>query len=251
MERGLTLLVAALMLFVAPGVKGTAHLSFANNTQVNITRAGCGVSKLCVETPGKCDPAGNTTCLFASVVASAPMAPNGTNLSIELRGNSLGYIALGLAVNASEGTTMLFVCAQNRSDNGTFFFRTMQRNNTDAALSPTETRVTEIRGLVTGDVIQCEFNVPSLNATNTRSSASTTFTVLLGTGTFDGNALGPFNISLNSGLLNIADPANNVATTAAPTTMNSTTTSGASSVLHPHALPLLLCVLTLFVKQRA
>lgn len=72
--------------------------------QVNITRNGCGVSKLCVETPNDCDPAANSTCLFASLTASTPMAPNGTILSVELRGESMGYIALGLTQNASEVT---------------------------------------------------------------------------------------------------------------------------------------------------
>lgn len=34
MERGLILLVAALMVYVAPDVQGTSHLSFSNNTEV-------------------------------------------------------------------------------------------------------------------------------------------------------------------------------------------------------------------------
>ncbi|XP_018533620.1 putative ferric-chelate reductase 1 [Lates calcarifer] len=251
MERGLILLVAAFMVFVAPGVRGTAHLSFANNTEVNITRTGCRVSKLCLETPNNCDPAGNGTCLFGSLVASPPVAPNGVNLSVELRGNSMGYVALGLTVNASEGGTMLFVCAQNSSNNGSFFFRTMMRNNTDDMLTPTETRVTEIRGSVKDNVIQCEFVVPGVNATSTRSSDATTFDVLLGTGTFNGNSLGPFNVSLNSGALNIADPTSNTAgTTAAPTMTSSSTTAG-TCVLHPHALLVLLSVLTLSVMQKA
>ncbi|XP_022614006.1 putative ferric-chelate reductase 1 [Seriola dumerili] len=247
MERGLILLAAALMVFVAPGVQGTAHLSFATNRTVNITRDGCGSTKLCVETPDDCDPAGNGTCLFGAVNTSTPMAPNGTDLSIQLRGNSQGYVALGLTANASVGTTMLFICAQNSSNNGTFFFRTMQRNNTDNELSPTETIVREIRGSVEGDVIRCEFDVPGVNATSTRTSHAITFSILLGSGTVNGGVIGAFNSTLNSGPLNITNPAsNNVNTTPAPAT-----TSGASSVLHPHALLLLLSVLTLSVKLRA
>ncbi|XP_071347053.1 putative ferric-chelate reductase 1 [Trachinotus anak] len=268
MERGMILLVAALTVFVASGVQGTAHLSFANNTMVNITRGGCGTSKLCVETPDDCDPTGNNTCLFGSVIASTPMAPNGTTLSIQLRGISTGFVALGLTANASEGTSMVFICAQNISTNGTFFFRTMQRNNTNGVLSPTETRVREIRGLVQDNVIRCEFEVPNVNASNTRSSHATTFSILLGDGTFE-NGIANFTVRLDSGPLNVANPAANVnnnttaapttvapttaaSTTAAPTTamMNSTTTSGASGVLHPHALLLLLSVLTLSVKLR-
>ncbi|XP_051280136.1 putative ferric-chelate reductase 1 [Dicentrarchus labrax] len=249
MERGLILLVAAFMVYVAPGVQGTAHLSFASNTEVNITRTGCGVTKLCVETPGNCDPSGTSSCLFGSVVANTS-ATNGAELSIELRGDSEGYIALGLTVNASEGTTMLFICAQNSSNNGSFFFRTMLRNNSNNEQSAIERIVKEIRGTVNGSVIKCEFNIPNVNATQTRANEDTTFSILLGTGTFDGNALGTFNVTLNSGPLNLGNSASNVATTPAPTPSTSMTTAGSGAV-HPHAVLLLLSVLTLSVLLRA
>lgn len=48
-------------------------------------------------------------------------------------------------------------------------------------------RVTEIRGQVNGSVIQCEFNIPNVNATNIRTSQDTTLQILLGTGEFDGS----------------------------------------------------------------
>ncbi|XP_074545555.1 putative ferric-chelate reductase 1 [Halichoeres trimaculatus] len=244
MERTLILLVvSALMVFVAPGVRGTGHLSFANNTQVNITRDGCGVSKLCVETPDDCDPSSNKTCLFASVIASTPMAPSGSNLTMQLRGYSMGYVALGLTQNASEGTTMLFVCAQNTSNNGSFFFRTRMRNNTNGDLSPTERRVREIRGMVEDNIIKCEFEVPEANATSMRNSAATTFAILLGTGSLNGNMLDSFNVTLNSGRLNLADPTSNVPTTMAPSTM--TTPDSGSNGVYPHAVLLLLSVLSL------
>ncbi|KAI3374683.1 hypothetical protein L3Q82_021260 [Scortum barcoo] len=182
MERVLILLFAALMVFVAPGIQGTSHLSFANNTQVSINRTGCGTTKLCVETPDGCDPTGNSSCLFVSVAVGTPTPPNGTTLSVKLRGESTGYLALGLTRNASEGSTILFICAQNSSNNGTFFFRTMSRNNTNGTLTPTETRVTEIRSKVEGNVIRCEFDIPSVNATTTRANPDTTFSVLLGSG---------------------------------------------------------------------
>ncbi|XP_078143864.1 uncharacterized protein LOC144542134 [Centroberyx gerrardi] len=224
MDRGLILLVAALMIYVAPGVHGTFHLSFANNTQVNISRSGCGVTKLCVETPDDCDPMGSTDCLFASLDTGSLMPPNGTDLAVQLRGDSAGYIALGLTVNPNEGTTMVFICAQNSSDN-TFFFRTMQRNNSgDMALSPTERIVRDIRGSVNGTVIKCEFTIPNLNATSTRSSQDTTFTVLVGSGSVNAGNIGAFNVTLNAGSLNLADPASNIPTTTMSTTPMSTTT---------------------------
>lgn len=234
------------MVYVAPAVQGTSHLSYSNNTQVNITRAGCGVTKLCVETPDDCDPTGNNSCLFASVKASAPMAPNGSVLSIQLRGVSPGYVALGLTLNASEGTTMLFVCAQNNTDDEKFFFQTLQRNNTDSMQTPSERTVTEIRGMVNDMVIQCEFDVPSVNATNTRSSRDTTFSVLLGTGNVTGGDIGPIRVSLTSDPLDLSNPASNIPTTATPST-----TTGSSGAVQPHAVLLLLSVLILSVMLRA
>ncbi|KAI9544334.1 hypothetical protein NQZ68_001206 [Dissostichus eleginoides] len=254
MEGGLIVLAAALLLFLSPDVQGTSHLSFSNNTQVNITRDGCGVSKLCMETPNNCDPSGNSSCLFVSAVSSVPVPPNGVDLSVELSGESAGYIAVGVTANASEGTSMLFICAQNSSDNGTFFFRTMERNNNDDMLTPIEMRVKEIRGMVNGNMIKCEFTFPNVNASNTRSSEDTTFSVLLGNGSFDGSALGAFNLLLKSRLLDLTKPNSNVSSTAAPisnTTMPSITTMPSNSgALQPHAVLLLLSVLTLSVLLR-
>ncbi|XP_041660193.1 putative ferric-chelate reductase 1 [Cheilinus undulatus] len=252
MERGLILLAAAaLMVYVAPGVQGTFHLSFANNTEVNITRDGCGMSKLCVETPDNCDPSTSKTCSFASLTATTPVAPDGTNVSCELSGSSSGYMALGLTANASEGTTMLFICAQNSSNNGSFFFRTMQRNNTDGALTPTERITREIRGTVNGSVIMCEFDIPNVNASMMRNTAATTFMVLVGNGTFDGTMLGPFNTLVNSGSVNIADPLANVANTTTTTMApgNATTASGCN--INPNAMLLFLSIFTLPAMLRA
>ncbi|KAK1878486.1 Cyclin-B2-1 [Dissostichus eleginoides] len=119
---------------------------------------------------------------------SPPVPPNGVDLSVELSGESAGYIAVGLTANASEGTSMLFICAQNSSDNGTFFFRTMQMNNTSNMLTPTERRVKEIRGW---------------------SSEDTTFFVLLGNGSFDGSDFGLFIRLLDSKPLDLTKPDSN------------------------------------------
>lgn len=71
---------------------------------MHITRTGCGLIKLCVETPEQCDPTGETGCLFASIVTTAPSSPNGVDLLVELVGDSSGYIALGLTANETEVT---------------------------------------------------------------------------------------------------------------------------------------------------
>ncbi|XP_068998314.1 putative ferric-chelate reductase 1 [Embiotoca jacksoni] len=234
MERVLILLVATVVVFVAPGVQGTAHLSFAVNGTVLINRTGCGVSKFCLETPTDCNPAENSTCLFGSALAGTTMAPSGTELALQLSGNSSGYIALGLTPDADQGITQLFVCIQNSSDNGRFFFRTVDRNNTSNGLTPSETRVREIRGTVTGDIIRCEFNVTNVNVSNIRMSQDTV-RIILGSGPLDGANLGPFAVALTSRPLNIS----NMVDTAA------------GSALQSHAVLLLLSLITLSVLKAA
>ncbi|XP_061587403.1 putative ferric-chelate reductase 1 [Cololabis saira] len=231
MERAFILLMATVVLSVTPEVK--AVLTNANNTQFNITRTGCGVTKLCVETPADCDPAGNGTCLFGSVNASTPMPPNGVEMSFQLSGNSSGYIALGLTKNQTEGTTILLICAKI---NETFEFRINSRNNSDGTLSTMDREVTEIRGTVDGEMIQCEFDVPGLNASSTRNAADTSYVVLLGSGSVNGSTLGPFNVRFASDLLNLADPSSNLSPPAS---------SGNKCGLHSHVLAFLVSILTM------
>ncbi|XP_041849135.1 putative ferric-chelate reductase 1 [Melanotaenia boesemani] len=209
MEQTLILLFTTVMLFVAPGVN--ADLSFAANPQFSITRTGCAVTKVCVSIPDSCDPAGNGVCLFGSVHASTPTPPNGTQMAFELSGNSSGFIALGLTSNASVGTSMLFVCAQNSS--GSFFFQTQTRNNINNTLTSLDRTVTQIQGKVNGSSIQCGFTVPNLNASNTRSASDTTYVIILGSGTVNGNSVGNFTASLTTDPLILTS---NIATTAPP-----------------------------------
>ncbi|KAM4552746.1 putative ferric-chelate reductase 1 [Odontesthes bonariensis] len=232
MERVLILLTTTVMLFMATGVQASSH------RHVNITRMGCGVSKLCVETPDDCDPTGNSSCLFGSVTAGTPMAPNGVNMSFELSGKSPGYIALGLTVNETMGINMLFICGKNGSD--TFFFQAVSKNGTSEMFQTLKREVMDIRGTVNNNtnMIQCEFNVPGLNATNTRTFHVTTFTIILGHGNVTGGIPGPLRVALNTGPLNLADPA----ATATPPT-------GGAGRQVSHAGLLLLSALTLGVLK--
>lgn len=63
----------------------------SSDLQSNITRGGCGSTKLCVSVPPDCDPAGNSSCIFISTKLS-----NAT-LSVEISGTISGYVALGVA----------------------------------------------------------------------------------------------------------------------------------------------------------
>ncbi|XP_024291836.1 putative ferric-chelate reductase 1 [Oncorhynchus tshawytscha] len=233
MDRGLLFVASMVMGCLAPGVSGNGHLSYANNTEVNITRTGCGLTKLCVETPEQCDPTGKTSCLFASIVTTAPSPPNGVDLSVELLGDSSGYIALGLTANETEGTSMVFICAQNR--NGSFFFCSAQRNNLNNTISLTQRIVKNITGSVNGTFIKCKFMLPAVNAT-TRTSHVTTFVTFLAVGNVrNGMGIGDINIRLTNEPLNLADPTSNVAAT--------TTTTAGSSALTSQAVMVLLSVL--------
>lgn len=243
MEQRILLFISTVLVFLSPGVRGTFHLTFDTSGQVNISRSGCGVSKVCVETPSGCEPAGSGACLFTSVSSGASSPPNGTELSVELSGNSTGFVAMGLTANASQGTTLFFACAQN---NGSIFFRTLSRNNTDNTVSAVETITTGIRLSLNGSLIQCEFTVPGVNASSTRSSDATTFAVVLATGTTNGTTLGPLEVALTSDPVNVANPSN-ASATMAPTT----TTAGADSSFKPRAVLLLLSFVTLSVLKSA
>ncbi|KAM9844962.1 uncharacterized protein ACBR49_011720 [Aulostomus maculatus] len=259
MEQALVLLVTSMVLMV-PGVQGTSHLSFANHTEVNITRDGCGVTKECVETPDNCDPAGTNECLFASLAVSQMIPPDKLVGSAQLRGDSLGYVAVGVLQNSSEGTTQLFICAQN---NGSFFFHTMQLNSSDpdAQPTPTETRVTEIRGSVSGKVIRCEFDIPNVETI----TGSPNITFVLGSGSVNGTSIGAFNVSLTAPLNieiqlpptpSVQEPPKTTAVTRAPTDVpttaaaNTTPSSGASNAVHTDAVVLLSTTFTLMAMLR-
>ncbi|KAK0145132.1 putative ferric-chelate reductase 1 [Merluccius polli] len=184
---------------------------------VNVTRTGCGETKLCLDEPVGCDPAvAGSSCLFAAIVGAPAEAPNGKSLTITLSGETTGYIAIGLTANSSVGATAVFVCGQR---NGTFLFSTTQNNN--STLTNGDTPVEDIVGQVDGSVIQCEFTVP--NATATGSSHVTTFVVELGTGTINGTTLGPFSVKKTVGPLDVTNLANEVAQTTATPTLNVTT----------------------------
>ncbi|XP_028988921.1 putative ferric-chelate reductase 1 isoform X2 [Betta splendens] len=222
MQGRLLMSVAVMMITFAALAKADVMES---STQLNITGSGCGVTKLCVELPAGCDPAENQTCLFMSGIASPPMDSDGTNLTIQLSGQSSGYIALGLIANASEATAMGFICGQNPSDNDTFIFSEVEMNNTDDTIIPSNMTATDIQGLADGNLIQCEFTIPVMN---------TTFSVLLGNGTID-MGLGPLSIALISEPMDFTDPSSSINPTIEPTAVSSNTPpTGGGGAVQPH-----------------
>ncbi|XP_023133003.2 putative ferric-chelate reductase 1 [Amphiprion ocellaris] len=237
MKQAFILLVSIAMVFVAPGAQGSAHLSFSNIT-ANVTRTGCGTTRLCVETPEDCDPATDDPCLFTSV-----RAPNGTTLYFKLSGTISGdsYVAVARTANASEGTSMLYACGRNGTTNGVngrFFFQVVQRNNTDGTLTVISRSVTGIQSLITNTKIQCVFHVPGVDASMVRNTV-----LLLGSGMVNGSTLGFFTANVTTPPLNLSNPASNI--------NNPTTMSGANRALFPQALPLLLSIFILYILKAA
>ncbi|XP_075877881.1 putative ferric-chelate reductase 1 [Nelusetta ayraudi] len=191
MERGLLLLVATLMVFGAREVEGTFHLSFSNMT-VNISRDGCGESKLCVAEPEDCDPDENNMCFLATFdTESRP--PNGTALVTELSGYSMDFVALGLTPDNSQNTTAFFFCYMR---DGMLRFRTMERNSS-GVLTAVERLVSAIRGNITGRRVQCEFDILPFDISTNYSIIIANGTFSNGTPTFDSERLnvGPLNIT--------------------------------------------------------
>lgn len=68
---------------------------------VNISRDGCGDTKLCVAEPMDCDPADNNMCFLATFDAES-RPPNGTVLVTELSGYSMDFVAVGLTPDDSQ-----------------------------------------------------------------------------------------------------------------------------------------------------
>ncbi|MEQ2218116.1 hypothetical protein XENOCAPTIV_029688 [Xenoophorus captivus] len=243
MERTLIQVIATMMVFLTLGFQPVF-------SQVEITRAGCGTTKFCLEEPDKCNPAANTTCLFGSGKATAFNSLTGIDLTFELSGNSTGYIALGLTQNASVGPIMLFACGQNSSSNGTFFFTTMTLD-VNTTLTSLARNMTGIQSSVVGENIKCKFSVSNLNATatatalQTRANKDTTFQVVIGSGPLNGNTLGSFKLARNSESLDLSVflPNSTTNTTAAP--------SGANRPLYSNAVLPLLSFLTLSILKFA
>lgn len=172
--------VAAILFFWAVEEVGAASLS--------ISRDGCGKSKLCVETPASCDPSGTSSCLFMSV------AVDESQLNVSLRGDSTGYIALGLTNDTQdEGVSTLFACALNGSE---VFLKTAQSSGPNGTFTDKDMSVMNFEGDVKDSVMHCGFSVPLSKVKNLKSSDDMIFTVLLGNGTVDTNySLEAFTVS--------------------------------------------------------
>ncbi|KTF86840.1 hypothetical protein cypCar_00047862 [Cyprinus carpio] len=97
MESKLMFLVVCVIGCAVSCIKADGHLSTPTNLTSNITRNECGKTKLCLDNPKGCDPSGSSQCFFTSV----QIILTTFNLTVELSGNSIGYIALAAGVTSS------------------------------------------------------------------------------------------------------------------------------------------------------
>ncbi|XP_077064285.1 uncharacterized protein LOC143716052 [Siphateles boraxobius] len=116
-----------------------------------ITRNECGKTKLCLDTPKGCDPSGSSQCFFTSV--------NLTNirLTVELSGNSSGYIALaaGVKSNISQDSHVIFICGNTPEG---VSVQTTLYNNTQRISNILN--INNTQGSIQSSLIQCVFTIP-------------------------------------------------------------------------------------------
>uniref|UniRef100_A0A8C9U765 Uncharacterized LOC108937868 n=1 Tax=Scleropages formosus TaxID=113540 RepID=A0A8C9U765_SCLFO len=124
----------------------------------SITRTTCGNSKLCVATPVLCNPAGSTPCLFASITNTSSL--QNTNVTIELRGDSSGYVAVGGSLTQSTQNSIVYACAQQNGSIFVYTFQSIDNILYQSTLYP----VLSALGSVSGNVIQCTFQVYGLSS---------------------------------------------------------------------------------------
>ncbi|KAE8290604.1 hypothetical protein D5F01_LYC10190 [Larimichthys crocea] len=176
--------------------------------QVDITRDGCGTTKLCLEEPAGCDPTTDDSCLFVSLVAT-PGPTKGVDLAVELRGKidqPVGFV--GVSLTFKDGSTSLFPCIRNGSDDAPFF-RTFWRKNACSGFFLVQNRATGIRIVPKGHVIRCGFDIREVNASVIRDRlpiADTTFIISAATGTASTDGIPGAFIPTLEKHVNVADP---------------------------------------------
>ncbi|KAK7147816.1 hypothetical protein R3I94_010368 [Phoxinus phoxinus] len=209
-------------------IKAQNNPSIPTTLTSNITRNECGRTKLCLDTPKGCDPSGSSQCFFTSVNLT------NTSLTVELSGNSTGYIALAAGLTSiAQDPHVMFVCGNNNS--GLFFRITTFYNN---MWTTNIHNATNIQGLIQSSLIQCVFTLPidetvttflsSGNGThfNISNIANSQIFMFLDIwkGSTNGTVLGAPTSALGSSVLvNLANVnSNNVVSTPAGTTANTT-----------------------------
>ncbi|XP_048867723.1 uncharacterized protein LOC125740514 [Brienomyrus brachyistius] len=146
-------------------------------TDPNLTSTDCGKLKMCVSIPSSCDLE-SSSCTFLSIITAGA----GT-FSIELQGQSSGFVAVLLSQSQANGVDFGFVSSQSNS--GVCF--NLIRNGT--LLTTALPAGLSVIASISEDVIKCSIVSP-LDPTVFTNTTPTSFFVSIATGTLNGSSLG-------------------------------------------------------------
>ncbi|XP_034028594.1 putative ferric-chelate reductase 1 isoform X2 [Thalassophryne amazonica] len=90
----------------------TAMMTPTGAPPVSISRANCGVSKVCFSQPSDCDPAVSENCYFMSAMMSSR---SDVAFHYELTGSSDGYISFGFSDDQIMGNDDIYICGFGRN----------------------------------------------------------------------------------------------------------------------------------------
>ncbi|XP_028330457.1 putative ferric-chelate reductase 1 [Gouania willdenowi] len=200
----------------------------------SVNQDGCSVTRICVHEPAGCDPSSNARCLFMSAEQKI-----GRNFSIELSGQSAGYIAVTFSTDDTlGGNDITYMCA---ADGSTVVLITATFNF--GVLKATLSEMSNGKGRVDGNKIQCSFSVvlPESIIKLTNLAAA------LHTGSYNATsgALGTPNTAIMTNQVDFTNPNSIIINmlTSNSTTATPTTTSSYAPTLRHSLLQTLLVTL--------
>ncbi|XP_053198351.1 putative ferric-chelate reductase 1 [Scomber japonicus] len=129
----------------------------------NISKSGCGVTKVCISQPLNCDPAVSVNCYFMS----ASITPNDTAAHYEITGPSDGYISFGFSDDQRMGNDDIYICGIG--SNGLVQLQhAISTGKTAPQILPLG-NVSDVVASVHGMVISCSFT--SMNPISTQRTS--------------------------------------------------------------------------------
>ncbi|KAJ8268717.1 hypothetical protein COCON_G00113240 [Conger conger] len=194
----------------------------------NISMAGCGSTFDCVSNPPDCDIE-NMPCEFAKIPKSNETKMQGR---IQMRGETVGYFAVGNLPNTPMTSSNAIACAQNT--NGTFSVFHLQFNMCSVLIL--QTVGTDVLGSLNAAVLRCTFLIRNTEILPQLTNRSAVF---FATGTFEGGKLGPPNVTL------LASPG----ASATPATITGGVSAGSSLAAGTHIEGLTVLTVSLALRM--
>ncbi|XP_030609892.1 putative ferric-chelate reductase 1 [Archocentrus centrarchus] len=194
--------------------------SNVTNLTETISANNCSKTQLCARQPSDCDPT-NGTCFFLGV-----RQLNGQNFGFALSGDSDGYIAAILSLNATLGNNdTTYICAKN---NGAVKYFSAFLNNGKLTIGTLP--VNNVRGRVNGNKIQCTFDA-TVPDSSKRAAASFSLSVATGSYNASDDSLGNPTPQITT---NPVDLTNVTASTTNQLANTTTTTTAVTPTVTPN-----------------